>query len=463
MKQRTRLTAAVLCLGAFMAGLDLFIVNIAFPDLARDFGGASIGGLSWVLNAYTIVFAALLVPAGRWADELGRKRVFLTGLALFTGASAACAAAGSVEVLVALRVVQATGAALLMPSSLALLIPLFAPEKRAMTVALWAMVGSVAAAAGPPLGGVLVQASWRWVFLVNVPIGIAAIVLGLRLLHEQRQPDAVAPDAVGAGLFALAIAALVGGIVQGPEWGWLDGRTLGLFVGAVVLAVLVARRSGRHAAPVIDAALLEVRAFRVAIGAAIVFYAGFSAMLLGGVLFLTGVWGEDVLTAGLMLAPGPAMAATFAIPGARVAARRGMATVGAFGAAVFALGTIWWLVRLGGTPHYVSDFLPGMLVTGLGVGCVLPTVTGAAAAALPANRLATGTAMVTTGRQVGSALGVAIAVALLATPAGAGSFDAVWGFIGAAAALSAVGLGSLGVVGPAPAAAPAAAVPEAAA
>ncbi len=165
-----------------MSSLDLFIVNIAFPAIARHFGGASLGSLSWVLSAYAIVFAALLVPAGRWADAFGRKRAFLLGLGVFVAASAACAAAPSVGALVGARVVQAIGGALMLPTSLGLMLPEFEPEKRHVAIGLWAASGGIAAAAGPPLGGLLVKADWRLVFLVNVPFGLAALAAGIRTL-----------------------------------------------------------------------------------------------------------------------------------------------------------------------------------------------------------------------------------------------------------------------------------------
>src|SRR3954465_9096361 len=161
----------VVSAAVFMSSLDLFIVNIAFPDIERDFGGTSLGSLSWILNAYAIVFAALLVPAGRPADRLGRKRAFVAGVAVFTAASALSAAAPTVELLVAARVLQALGAAAVFPTSLALLLPEFPPAQRRTAVSIWAAVGGVAAAAGPPVGGLLVQAGWQLVVLVNVPIG----------------------------------------------------------------------------------------------------------------------------------------------------------------------------------------------------------------------------------------------------------------------------------------------------
>ena len=451
MTQRTRISAFVLCLGAFMGGLDLFIVNVAFPDLARDFAGTDLSTLSWVLNAYTIVFAALLVPAGRWADAFGRKRIFLSGLALFVVASAASAAAPSIGALIAFRVVQAAGAALLLPASLALLLPMFPPEKRSIAVAIWAASSAVAAAAGPPIGGLLVELSWHWVFIVNVPVGLVALVLGTRVLREAHDPSTLRPDELGAGLLAVGVGALVAGIVQGPEWGWTDGRILALFAAAALLLAIVAARCVRHPSPVVEPALLQVRAFRVAAGAATVFFAGFGAMLLTSVLALTGPWHESVLTAGLMIAPGPATAAVFSVPGARLAQRIGMSAVGVLGTALFVAAGIWWLTQLSTELDYAGAFLPGMIVGGAGVGLVIPTLTAAAAAALPPARFATGTAVVTMARQLGLAIGVAVLVALLGTPSSIADFEAAWAFVAATGAVSGLAFAALGPIAPVPA------------
>jgi EmrB/QacA subfamily drug resistance transporter len=439
MSRRARV-AAIVSVGVFVASLDLFIVNIAFPDIQRDFTGTSLASLSWVLNAYAIVFAALLVPAGRWADRTGRKRAFLGGLALFTLASAACAVAPSIGVLIAARVVQAAGAAVLMPASLGLLLPEFPPEKRGLAIGLWAAVGGTAAAAGPVIGGLLVELSWRWVFLVNIPIGIAAIVAGSRVLHEIREEGAERPDIVGAGLLTAAVATLIGAIIEGPEWGWTDPRVLGLLGVALVLSVAFVVRSGRHPAPVVEPALVKVRAFAAANIAGIFFFIGFSAMLLGSVLWLTEVWGETALGAGLKIAPGPSMAALFAVVGGILSGRVGPRTVGAVGGLLFALGGVWWATHLGVTEHYASDYLPGMLIGGAGVGLVNPALAGAATAQLPPTRLATGSAVLTMSRQLGSALGVALLVAVLGTPSPAevvATFDDAWWMMVAAALASA--------------------------
>ena len=171
-RARPVLTAVIVLTGVFLSSLDLFIVNIAFPSISATYHGESLSSLSWVLSAYTIVFAAVLVPAGRWSDRAGRKRAFLIGLAVFATASALCAVAPSLEFLIGARVLQATGGALMLPTSLGLLLPAFGPARKGAAIGLWSAVGGAAAAFGPPIGGLLVQASWRWVFLVNLPFSV---------------------------------------------------------------------------------------------------------------------------------------------------------------------------------------------------------------------------------------------------------------------------------------------------
>ncbi|MEU4669553.1 MFS transporter [Amycolatopsis sp. NPDC023774] len=188
----------VVSAATFLASLDLFIVTVAFPAIRVAFTGADLATTSWVLNGYTVLFAAFLAPAGRLADRYGRRRLFLSGVAVFTLASAACAAATSIELLVAFRALQAVGAALVMPTALALLLTAFPPHRRSMAVGVWASIGAVAAAFGPPVGGLLVEASWRWVFLVNLPIGVLTLVFGPRVLRETRDGTTGVPDFLGA-------------------------------------------------------------------------------------------------------------------------------------------------------------------------------------------------------------------------------------------------------------------------
>jgi EmrB/QacA subfamily drug resistance transporter len=434
--------------GLFMASLDLFIVNLAFPSIAADFGGASISSLSWVLNAYAIVYAALLVPAGRVADRIGRKRVFLAGLLLFAVASAFCAAAPSVPFLVGARLAQAAGGSMMLPATLGLILPAFPPEQRAVAVGIWSAVGGVAAALGPAIGGVLLELSWHWIFIVNVPIGLATAFVAWRTLDEIREPQVGArPDVIGAVELALGIGLFTGGIVKGPDWGWADPRTLASFAGAAALVVGFVLRSSRHPAPVLELPMLRVRSFSVANTAALVFFAGFGAMLLSSVLLLTEVWHYSVLHAGLGLMPGPLMAAAFAAPAGRLGAKIGQPPVIAAGGLIFAAGFAINLSLVDSTPDYGS-FLPGFLLGGVGVGLVLGPLPAAATMSLPPGRFATGTAVFGMARQVGSAIGVAVLVALLADPAPSELFSHLqrgWVFAlatGVVAGALALGIGS---------------------
>ena len=434
----------VVSVAVFMASLDLFIVNIAFPEIARDFGDADVSELSWVLNAYAIVFAALLVASGRLADRVGRKRGFLAGLVLFLIGSALSGLAPSVETLVAARVVQATGAAVLIPTSLALLLPEFDAQERPKAIGIWAAVGGIAAAAGPPLGGLLVEASWRLVFLVNVPVGLVAIYYAARILRESRDEQALWPDWLGTAALTAGVGLLALGLVKAPDWGWGDGRTLAAFAVATVALAWFWDRTARHPSPVVDRSMLRVRSFALANLATLLFFVAFAAMLLANVLFMTGVWGDSVLRAGLQLAPGPLMAALFAAIAGRAATRVGQHMLAGAGAALFGLGALWWLWQLDASASYAGAMLPAMLVTGVGVGLVLPSLASAAASSLPPARFATGSAVFSMSRQIGSVLGVAVLVAILG--ADPSDFDSAYAVMAGASALAALAAFAIGPV-----------------
>jgi EmrB/QacA subfamily drug resistance transporter len=414
----------------FMSFLDVTIVNIAFPEMRASFSGSSLAHLSWILNAYSIVFAAALVPAGRLADRFGRRRFFLLGMLVFLAASAVCGAAGSVDLLIGARVLQALGAAMLVPASLGLLLPEFPLGQRATATALWGATGAIAAATGPSLGGVLVEwQSWRWVFFVNLVIGVPMLLPARRLLRESREREAALPDTVGAVLLTAGVGALALAIVQGPDWGWSSSLVLGAFALSALLLLLFVWRSSRHRAPVIELSLFRVRSFAVANGGGFVFAVGFFALLLCNVLFLTGVWHYSIVRAGVALTPGPLMAALAAPIGGRLSDRLGQRVVAVPGGLIFAAGAVLLALNADAQRDYATDFLPAILLTGTGVGLSFAAFGSAAVAELPRTRFATGSAISACFRQLGAVLGVAGLVALLGAPSSASElepYDRAW-------------------------------------
>jgi EmrB/QacA subfamily drug resistance transporter len=427
---------AVLAAVAFMAQLDLFIVNVALPVIGRSYPGSSLSGLSWVLNAYAIIFAALLVPAGRLADHFGRRRFLLVGVAVFTLASAACAAAPALGVLVAARAVQAAGAALIVPTSLGLLYPAFAKRQHAMVVGIWAGVAAVAGTAGPPVGGLLVEASWRWIFLINVPIGIATLLAGLRVLPEVRAAaGSRLPDWASAAGVLASVTLLVLGTVQGAAWGWGSGRTVALLAVAAVVTALTVARTLRYPNALIERDLFTSRPFTGASVALFVFFIGFAIFLLSVVLFLQGEWHYSVVESGLAIAPGPATAAVFAVNAGRIQARFGRLLPAIAGTLFMAVAASYWMLFTGARPDYAAAFLPGLFAGGISAGLTQAPLF-AAAGTLPPDRATTGSAVLNMARQVGSAVGVAVVVVIL----GPGAAHTVAGFHHAWAAEAIAGL-----------------------
>jgi EmrB/QacA subfamily drug resistance transporter len=414
---RSGLILTVLSLAAFMASLDLFIVNVAFDDIRHSFTGATLTDLSWVLNGYAILYAALLVPLGRLADRFGHKAGFLLGLIVFTLASVACAASPGLWWLVGFRGLQAVGAAALTPTSLGLLLTATPAAGRARAVRIWAATGALAAAAGPVVGGLLVSASWRWVFLVNLPIGLVTLVGAWRLVPNSRDRTVTGlPDLLGAGLLAIAIGSLALALVKGPDWGWASISTLGGFAASAIAGALFWLRSSRHPLPVIEPSLLRVRAFAWANLTTVIFSVAFAMNLLASILWMQQIWGYSALRTGLAIAPGPLMVPVFAAVAQSVAHRVPVGRIAAVGNAITAISAVILVFSLGAEPAYATEFLPAWVFGGAGVGLALPTLLSAATADLPADRAATGSAVVNMSRQLGSVLGISALVILLGSP-----------------------------------------------
>ena len=409
---------AIACAGAFVAFLDTTIVNIAFPDISASFAGSGRDALSWVLDGYFVVIAALLVPAGGLADRFGHRRIFLLGVAGFTAASLLCAAAPSLPLLIGFRVVQGIAAAMIAPASLAIVLDSFPVERRSAGVGLWGAAAAAAAAVGPTLGGALVELSdWRLVFLVNLPLGVAVLLAGRRYLPRPKIADSRLPDLPGAAMLALSLAAVTLAIVEGNDWGWGSAATLGTFAAAALLLAGVIARSRTHPRPIVEPELFAHSSFRIGNLGTLLFAAAFFSLILGNVLFLTSVWGYTILQAGLATLPGPTLSTLVAGPAGRLADRFGHRAVIVPGTLFFAAG-VMVLRSAGAEPDWLGLWLPGSALTGIGIGLAFPTLGAAAVRDVPIDRFATASAVNAAFRQVGAVLGTAILVAIVGEPLG---------------------------------------------
>ena len=403
---------ALLLIVAFVAQLGFFVVNVAMVPISADFGGASLSAVSWVLNVYAIVFAAMLVPAGRIADLRGRKRVLLGGVIVFTLASLICTLAPNLGTLVVARAVQAVGAAMIVPTSLGLLYPSFPTRQRTMVVGIWSGVSAVASPCAPLLGGVIAGVSWRWIFVINLPIGVVAVIAGALLLPKVSQPVGNRlPDVMSVGSLLAAVALLVLATVQGPVWGWGDSRVVGLFGAAFLAGGLTVQRAWRASVPVIEKCLFESVTFSAATAAALIYFAGSAVFVLGSTLYLQAAWRFSPLQAGLAMAPAAVTAAAVALRAGPIATRFGPTMPAVVGTALMSAAALYWFVMVHGTAHYWTEMLPGLLIMGVSAGLSLAPMF-AAANTLPIDRATTGTAVVNMSRQVGTALGVGVLVAL---------------------------------------------------
>ena len=400
----------VAAFGAFLAFMDSTVVNVAFPNIRASFPHTSVSTLSWVLNAYNVVFAGLLVLSGRFADLLGRRRLFKVGLVVFVVASALCAASTSIGMLIVLRALQAVGAAMLVPASLGIVVHASSTERRTQSLSVWAAAAALAAGLGPPIGGALVDLyNWRLVFLINVPLGLVAWLLARRMVMESRAPGSrVLPDLRGAFLLSVSIGSATLGIVQGGTWGWGSPATIGIFAVAALSAVSTVLSSLHHRSPILDPELLRIRGFLVSNIVTVAGGLGLYCYLLAHILWLHYVWQYSLLRAGLAVAPGAVVAALVSVPAGRVAERFGPRVVVVPGALIWSGAYVWYATRVGLHPDFVGQWLPGQILSGIGVGATLPVASAGGLATVPAGRYATASAVNSSARQFGGVLGIAI-------------------------------------------------------
>ncbi|MEP6876267.1 MAG: DHA2 family efflux MFS transporter permease subunit [Burkholderiales bacterium] len=399
----------------FLVSLDTTMLFAAFRAVREAFPGTSAADMSWVLNAYTVVYAAMLIPAGGLADTHGRKKVFLIGVTLFLAASAACGLAGNVGWLIAARVVQAVGAALLTPASLAIVLDAFPQSKRAVAVSLWGAVGGLAAAIGPSVGSFVVDSvGWPWAFYLNLPLGALSLWRGAALLKEAKRPDSKRPvDGVGMALLIVGVGAVALSIVQSESPHWSRSElTVAAVTGAIALIGFVAWARVAKA-PLVDLRLFRNRTYTFVNLATLAFGIAFAMMFFAFFFYMTEVWHYTLPQAGLAITPGPLLVIPFAILSGRLAARLGHRPFLFGGGLVYASAGLWFMLVPGAQSAYLTHWLPGLLLSGIGVGLVLPSLSAAAVNRLPADQYAVGSAVNQATRQIGSVMGVAITVLLI--------------------------------------------------
>ena len=387
---------------------------VAKRTIDEDLGGGSL--LTWVFSAYAIAYAAALLTAGRFADVFGRKRSFIRGVLWFSFGSLLCGFAPTAWFLVAARVVQAFGGAQLTPASLALVLPEFPVEKRTQAIAIWGASGGLAAALGPSVGGVLVDTlGWRSLFFVNIPFTLLTVLLGRKILRESKDPNAERKvDYPSAALGFSGVALIVLGISQSEVWGWANGTTIAALIAGVVLCAAFARRCHSATNPILDLSLFRLRFVVAANVAGVLFSMGFIGMWLLNTFWLQAVWGYGVAMSGLATFPGPASAAFVAPFAGKYADRFGHSRVLFVGALLLAGGTFGLNATIPDSPAYLTRYLPWMFITGIGVGLSISTLSSSATAFLKPTQLAMGSALNNTFRQVGTALGAALSLAIAA-------------------------------------------------
>jgi EmrB/QacA subfamily drug resistance transporter len=406
--RRRMLVLAVCCTSLFIVGIDATIVNVALPSIQRELH-ASVSGLQWTVDAYTIVVASFLMLSGSTADRIGRRKTFQAGLGLFTLGSLLCSLAPGLGWLVAFRMLQALGGSMLNPVAMSIVTNTFTdPAERARAIGLWGSVFGFSMALGPIAGGVLVASvGWRGIFWVNIPVGVAAIILTALFVPESRAPRARRVDPVGQLLVITALASLTYAIIEAPDSGWTSAPILGCFgLAAAALTGLVVYEP-RRSEPLVDLRFFRSAPFSGATVLAVCAFAALAGFLFLNTLYLQDVRGYSALHAGLYTLPMAAMTVLFAPLSGRVVAARGpRPPLVAAGIATAAGGVM--LTRLGGDTSF-GYLIASYVVFGIGAGLVNPPITNTAVSGMPMTQAGVAAGIASTSRQVGSALGVAVA------------------------------------------------------
>jgi EmrB/QacA subfamily drug resistance transporter len=404
---RRNLILAICCTSLFIVGLDTTIVNVALPSIGRDLH-SGVSGLQWVIDAYILVMASLLMLSGSTADRIGRRRTFQAGLAVFAVASLLCSLAPGLGWLVAFRMLQGIGGSMLNPVALSIVTNVFiGPRDRARAIGIWGAVFGLSMALGPIAGGALVDTvGWRGIFWVNVPVGVAAIILTALYVPESKAPRARRPDPVGQVLVITLLASLVYGLIEGPGQGWATAGILACFaISAASLAALIAYER-RRAEPLIDVRFFRSAPFSGAVALAICAFAALGGFLLVNTLYLQDVRGYSPLLAGLYVLPMATMTVIFPPLSGMLLGRFGTRPPLVI-AGIFLTASGLLLTRLANdTP---ATMLVGTYVVfGIGFGFVNPPITNSTVSGMPRSQAGVAAGITSTSRQIGSSLGVAV-------------------------------------------------------
>jgi len=403
------LVLCLVCLAQFMVILDATIVNVALPSIQKDLG-ISESSLQWIVNAYALLFGGFLLLGGRAGDLIGRKRVFVAGLVLFTTASLLCALAPNETWLIVSRGAQGLGAALVSPAALSIVTTTFAEgAERTKALGVWAAIAVGGGAVGLVLGGVLVETlSWPWIFFVNVPVGIVAVVLSLRFVPESKDEHAHRSfDVAGAVTVTAGLVSLVYGIVRSAESGWGSTEVVGFLALSAVLLVSFLVIESRSAEPLVRLSIFSVKTVRAANLAMFVVAAGLFAMFFFNTLYVQRVLGFSPLEAGFAFVPFTAGVIVGAGLSQKLVPALGAREVPLIGVTLGALGLLLFL-RLTPDSSYVADLLPGILLTSVGMGLVFVPITLIATSGIPRDDAGLASGLFNTSQQIGGAVGLAV-------------------------------------------------------
>jgi EmrB/QacA subfamily drug resistance transporter len=410
--RRRRAILAICCMSLFIVGLDNTIVNVALPAIQTSLH-ASVSGLQWTVDAYTLVLASLLLLSGSTADRLGRRRVFQTGLVLFTVASLACSLAPGLGWLVGFRALQAIGGSMLNPVAMSIITNVFIePKERARAIGVWAGVVGISLALGPVIGGVLVDSvGWRAIFIINIPVGLAAVGLTQVFVPESRAEFPRRPDVGGQVLVILTLGTLIYAIITGPEHGWGSTRVAALFAVSAVSAVGLIRYELRRREPLLDMRFFRSVPFACATVSAVCAFMALGGFLFLNTLYLQDVQGRSATMAGLLTLPLAAMALVFGPVSGRIVGTRGPRVPLLLAGTSFAIATIMLANLTDDTS--IARLLLAYVVFGFGFGFVNTPITNAAVSGMPRAQAGVASAVASTSRQVGQSLGVAVVGSLV--------------------------------------------------